>query len=274
MSTLSAVLAINWEPELRGILIVIIGTTVLAGSVYILLMTNIGARLGFLVALTALAGWFFIMGAIWWTYGKGLLGTEASWQPVGGRTVLQDTRALSDAGVLRDEVQVPQGADPAVTAGDVQTALRDYEWNLLDPAAPEYQQAGAAAATFLEESGALKAGQFQVVNVFDKGGERSPTFFDGRVDFLAFFHAPRYSVVEVATLVPQREEPGRAPAAPVVDTTRPHQYVYMIRDLGEKRKPAGFITVGSLLVFLVLCYMLHSRDRRVAHNRAAIPAKV
>ena len=45
--------------------------------------------------------------------------------------------------------------------------------------------------------------------------------------------------------VKQRDEPGRAPAKPEIDTTRPHEYVYMIRDLGAKRKPAGFITVGN-----------------------------
>jgi hypothetical protein len=43
----------------------------------------------------------------------------------------------------------------------------------------------------------------------------------------------------------------------------------MIRDLGAKRKPAGFITVGSLMVFLMLCYLLHTRDRRVLANRSA-----
>ena len=43
----------------------------------------------------------------------------------------------------------------------------------------------------------------------------------------------------------------------------------MIRDLGAKRKPAGFITVGALAVFLVLCYLLHTRDRRVLANRSA-----
>ena len=43
----------------------------------------------------------------------------------------------------------------------------------------------------------------------------------------------------------------------------------MIRDLGAKRKPAGFITVGSLAVFLMLCYLLHTRDRRVLANRSA-----
>ena len=118
-------------------------------------------------------------------------------------------------------------------------------------------------------------GDFQVVNVFDKGGQRQPQLFNGKVDFLAFLHAPHYSVVEVAPLVRQREEPGRAPAKPEIDTSRPHQYVYMIRDLGAKRKPAGFITVGSLAVFLMLCYLLHSRDRRVLTNRSAkaLPAQ-
>jgi hypothetical protein len=49
----------------------------------------------------------------------------------------------------------------------------------------------------------------------------------------------------------------------------------MIRDLGAKRKPAGFITVGSLAVFLMLCYLLHTRDRRVITNRSAraLPAQ-
>ena len=45
-------------------------------------------------------------------------------------------------------------------------------------------------------------------------------------------------MVEVAPLVPMRTEPGRAPAAAEIDTTRQHQYVYMVRDLGALRQPA------------------------------------
>jgi hypothetical protein len=51
---LSTLLAINWEPELRGVLTVIIGTAVWMGSIYLILGTNLGARLGFLVTFT---GW-------------------------------------------------------------------------------------------------------------------------------------------------------------------------------------------------------------------------
>src|SRR5688500_1513390 len=84
----------GWMPELRGILIVIIAVFTLMGSVYMVMLTNIGARLGFLVAFSALAGWMFIMGAVWWAYGIGLKGPEPSWEPVTGRTILQDTQAL------------------------------------------------------------------------------------------------------------------------------------------------------------------------------------
>jgi hypothetical protein len=271
---MSALVAIGWEPELRGILIAIIAVVTFCGSCYFVLSTNLGARLGFLVALAALAGWMFIMGATWWSYGKGLLGPDASWAPIPGRTVLQTTAAVNQSGALGSPVLVEASASPVDAAKAVDDQFKKDRWKQLDPSVPSYQQAGAAASVFLEESGALANGEFQVVNVFDKGGQRSPQLWKGKLDFLAFFHSPHYSVVEVAPLIQQRDEPGRAPAKPEIDTTRPHQYIYMIRDLGAKRKPAGFICVGSLAVFLMLCYLLHTRDRRVTLNRSvkALPA--
>ena len=271
---MSALLAVTWEPQLRGILITIIAVMVFCGSTYLILSTNLGARLGFLVVFAALAGWLFIMGAIWWSYGKGLLGPDASWAPISGRTVLT-TNTVNDSGALDAPVVIDPNADPTAAASAVDAQFVKDGWKKLESSVPSYQQAGAAAGTLLEEAGALAAGEFQVINVFDKGGQRSPQPFGSRFDFLAFFHKPHYSVVEVAPLVKERDEPGRAPAKPEIDTSRPHQYVYMIRDLGAKRKPAGFITVGSLAVFLMLCYLLHTRDRRVLANRSAraIPAQ-
>ena len=54
---LSALLSVGWEPEIRGWIIVIISVVVLMGSTYLLLGTNVGARLGFLIAFAGLAGW-------------------------------------------------------------------------------------------------------------------------------------------------------------------------------------------------------------------------
>jgi hypothetical protein len=252
-----SILAIGWEPELRGILTVIIAVFALMGSVYLILGTNIGARLGFLVAFAGLAGWMFLMGAIWWAYGIGLKGPEPSWEAMPGRTVLQNTEALQQAGVLEGTLQFPPGS------------------TYTDQSAPSFGQAGSAASVFLEESKAFAAGEFKIMNVFAIGGERYPNFADGALDFLAFRHAPHYSLVEVAPLELQRTEPGRAPAPPRIDETRQHQYVYMIRDLGAKRQPAGLITIGSLIIFLISCWLLHRRDKRVMINRGqlALPAK-
>ncbi|MBI4884851.1 MAG: hypothetical protein HY826_12440 [Actinobacteria bacterium] len=264
---MSALLAINWEPELRGILIVIIAVGTLCGSVYLILGTNLGARLGFLVALAALAGWMFIMGATWWTYSKGLLGEEPSWQPVAGKTIVREYTALSELGLLESPFTATD--DVAADAGSIETLLTEQGWAKLDSALPSFQQAASAGGVLVEETKTFAAGEFQVVNVFDIGGQRTPILFDGKVDFVAFFHKPHYVLVEVAPLVPQRTEPGRAPARAVIDTSRPHEYVYMIRDTGSKRVPAAIICISSLVILLLLCWLLHTRDRRVMENRSA-----
>jgi hypothetical protein len=105
--------------------------------------------------------------------------------------------------------------------------------------------------------------------VFDTGGERYPMI--GSFDLLAFWHTPHYAVVEVAPLVPTRTEPGRAPAPALIDETRQHQYVYMIRNLGARRLPAAVLTIGAGLIFLVLCWLLHRRERIVTTNRETLP---
>ena len=106
-------LAIGWEPELRGLLTVVIGFVILCGSVYMIMATNIGSRLAFLVAATALAGWMMLMGIVWMIYGIGLRGPDPTWQPVAGSAVLQDVDALGAAGVLDPNADVPEGATPA-----------------------------------------------------------------------------------------------------------------------------------------------------------------
>ena len=264
---MNALLAITWEPELRGILIVIIAVVTLCGSVYLVLGTNLGARLGFLVALSGLAGWMALMGGIWWVYGIGLKGPEPSWEAIPGRTVIQDTEALRSAGVLDSLPTIPEDATFRDEADLVADQFVDEGWVQLEESEPSFGQAGSSAGELLVETETFATGEFQVERVFDTGGERYPKINES-LDFLAFFHKPHFAVVEVAPLEQLREEPGRAPTAPEIDTTRQHQYVYMVRDLGARRQPAALITIGSTLVFLLLCWMMHRRDRVVAENRS------
>jgi hypothetical protein len=269
---MTGLLAIGWEPELRGILIVIISVGTLCGSVYLILGTNLGARLGFLVALTGLAGWMFLMGMIWAVYGIGLRGKEPTWDPVPGRTVLQDNAALFSAGVFESRIDIPEDATPPVAADLVSQEFIDEGWVPIGEEEPSFGQAASAAGVLLEETGAFAAGEFQAVNVFDIGGESFPRI--GDFDLLAFWHKPHHVVVEVAALEPTRAEAGRAPAAAVIDDTRQHQYVYMVRNLGTRRQPAFVLTVGAGLIFGALCWLLHRRERFVATNRSTAPVPV
>jgi len=265
----AALLAINWEPELRGVLTVILGTVAFMGSVYMILGTNIGARLGFLVALCGLAGWMALMGGIWWIYGIGLKGADPSWVQVPGRTVIQDAGDLYQAGVLENRLALTDVDVPADINDIVYDGFVSEEWRVLGESEPAFGQAAASATVFLEEEDALEPGSFKVTNVFEIGGEAYPKIFgQDALDQVAFFHKPYYTVVEVSPYIPLRTEPGRAPSAPEVDPTQEAQYVYMLRDLGSRREPAALITIGSTIVFLALAWVLHRRDRFVAENLA------
>jgi len=271
---MTALLALNWEPQLRGILIIIIAVSVLCGSVYLILGTNLGARLGFLLALAGLSGWVLLMGLMWWSFGIGLKGAEPSWKPMPGQAILLDANAFHEVGVISAPVAVPEGTSYQDQAAAINKALVDNGWRQLSESDPSFGQSAASGGVVIEADGTLKSGSYQVVNVFDKGGERFPKISES-LDFLAFRHDPHYIIVEVAPLVVQRTEPGRAPAAAEIDTTQPHRYVY-IRDLGNKRVPAALVALGGGIVFFSCCYLLHSRERRVIENRStalAIPAK-
>lgn len=273
---LSTLLAVGWEPELRGALIVVIGVVSLMGSVYLILGTNLGARLGFLVALAGLFGWMATMGAIWWTYGIGLKGREPTWKPAAPISIVRDARLLDRAEVIGAPIKIDAGASPTEVAKAAQAELVEAGWTRLDDADPRRGQAVASADDIIQNRAKeYAAGEYTAVAVYDRGGERWPKISDS-IDFTAFLHKPRYALVELASLVPQRTEPGRAPARPVIDEKQPHRYLLMIRDLGSKRQPAVFITIGSTIIFLILCWLLHRRDRFVRENVAGElnPAKV
>ncbi len=272
---MNAILSIGWEPELRGLLTVIIGTVALCGSVYMLLATNMGIRLGFLVAFAGLFGWMAMMGTIWWAYGIGLTGRMPTWEPSTPFSIVREGPRLLDAEVLDSPVMIEGEASYTEIASATQEALVSNGWTKLPDDDQGRGQAVAAADEIVQiEAELYAAGEYQAVAVYTRGGERWPKIGD-EVDFLAFMHKPHYAVVEIAPVIPQRNEPGRAPARPVIDESQPHQYVVMLRDLGTKRQPAAFITIGSTIIFLVCCWMLHRRDRILTRHvsGAVVPAR-
>jgi len=268
-----ALLAIAWDPEIRGMLTVVMAVVILMGSIYLIMATNMGARLAFLVILAALFGWMMLMGMSWLIYGIGMRGPDPSWAAVPGATVLQDNDALVKAGILPSLPDFPDNSTPNEEAALVAVDLIEEGYVLLDTAAPAFGQAQAAASAFLEEEGAFAAGQFEIIEVFDIGGERYPKINE-TLDFVAFWNTPHYVVAEAAPYVPVRVEPGRAPATAQIDETRQRQYVYMVRDLGSRRQPPIVLTIGAGAIFFALCFLLSRRDKILRENlEKPLPAK-
>lgn len=264
---LSALLAVSWEPEIRGWIIVIISVVVLMGSTYLILGTNLGARLGFLVALTGLAGWMMSMAIIWAVYGIGLKGPEPTWHPSEPITIVRDGSLLNRTEIVEGSSDL-KGLSSADAAKKISDQLVAEGWESLAESNPQRGQAVASADEIIQnEAKEFAAGEYVAVAVYDKGGERFPKLGDS-LDFLAFKHKPRYAIVEIAPLVPQRAEPGRAPARAQIDEAQPHRYIVMIRDLGAKRRPAFLIGFGSGLIFFLLCWLLHRREALLRKNLA------
>jgi hypothetical protein len=264
---LSALVAIDFSPGLRGIVVVLIMFIALIGSTYLILGTNLGARLGFLVAAAGFAGWMMSMAFIWAVYGIGLKGPDPKWLPAEPITIVRDGALLNRAEAVEAPIDIA-GLQAPEAAKKVSDALVKEGWEILDEADPQRGQAVASADEIIQvEAEEFSAGEYTPVAVYDKGGERYPKIGDS-LDFLAFKHKPRYAIVEVAPLVEQRSEPGRAPARAQIDTTQPHRYVVMIRDLGAKRRPALLIMLGSGIVFFLLCWVLHRREVYLRDNLA------
>jgi len=270
---LSTLLAVNFQPTIRGIVVVLIMFMCLIGTTYLIMATNVGARLGFLITAAALAGWMMSMSIIWAVYGIGLKGPEPSWKPNNPITIVRDAALLDRAEVLDSPLDV-DGLSATAAGEKARDELIAKGWTRLEDSDPRRGQAVAASDDILQvQSGEYEAGTYLAVNVFDKGGERYPKINE-TFDFLAFFHKPRYAIVEIAPLIEQRVEPGRAPARPQIDTSKQHNYVVMIRDLGAERRPALLIAFGSGIIFFLLSWSLHRREAILTRNLALKPAKV
>jgi hypothetical protein len=61
---------------------------------------------------------------------------------------------------------------------------------------------------------------------------------------------------------------GAAATLPAADVSQPLTSVVMLRDVGSLRLPPIIIGLSALLIFLLVCERLHSRDKEIARRRA------
>ena len=119
-SVLSAAIAlgaISFDNEIRGLLVVLLGAAILMGSVWLIISTNTGFRLGTLIAISAIFGWTVMMAFIWALYGIGLQGARPTWEVQAihiGNPSVTENEANPPPGIL-DDLPNPR---TCVTLGD------------------------------------------------------------------------------------------------------------------------------------------------------------
>ena len=292
---------IAWDPQLRGILAVLVGVVVLMGSVYLILGTNLGARLGFLVALSAIFGWCTIMGLTWWAYGTiGMLGEAPSWEVT---EVVYTSGTTDDSGLANAALEQARTLDTSalpppeelneLDEADFEELRAEVEptldgWRLLPESNPSFGEAKATVDEFFVEFPDVElalegAADYITVYSFETGGKEGlpddPSRLDRittklRTTFWDVQHPTHYAIIQVQPVKEQETVPGEAPPTPVADPTQPVVSVIMERNLGDVRFPGAMLTIFSGLMFAATALMLHRRDLIAAEARGislAIP---
>lgn len=289
--SLNTLAGIAWDPQIRGFLATAVGVAVLMGSVYLLLATNIGARLGFLLASAAFFGWLTIMGGVWWVYGTiGMLGEAPHWEVVETVYPGTDAAATEEAHTLETDGLPPAEELNELEAeqlAEIQPELEEElgGWRLLPESNPSFGEAKAAVDEHFaehpdEELELEGADDYIATYSFERGGKERLDEDPSRIDrivnkfkttFLELTHPTRYAIIQVQPVIDQEAEPGEPPPTPTPDPNKPVVSVIMQRDLGDVRFPGAMLTIFSGIMFGVLCLQLHRRDQRVAEVRSLVP---
>ncbi|NNE73086.1 MAG: hypothetical protein HKN26_05430, partial [Acidimicrobiales bacterium] len=309
---------------------------VLMGSVWLLLVTNTGIRLGTLVALAGFFGWMAIMAMVWWLYGIGYEGDSPSWRTIDINverledSILDEVHELPSRDELIDTVGSP--FDIASTSGDelllaefnpeleftdeelatfsgIDIAYRQLQrqrkveqatysevaaidktvvddlpiggWDLLSTA--DAGEAQAQASADLQENGIFPdTSEYIFLEAYERGGKPVLPDDPNRWDRISLwitnsariFSPPKYAVIQVQGVINPVAPAGQPPSQAVLDPDAPVISVIMERDLGNERFPPFMVMVGSLVIFLALCYLLHIRDQDLDDKAEAFAAEL
>lgn len=263
-----------WDPQIRGFLIFVAAFVMLPGTIYLLLATNVGARMGFMLSVAGISGWMFILGVTWAFYGQGIKGREPSWKV---QEVVQSTPAAAtklDDSTLKALGDFPAKWEKLVQGdkilGDAQAAADNFITKSgrkpkMGHEGPIIKEPTAAQLRF--PAVYSESADYQVIGGYRKGGD-DYLFKIGGHKF-DFKHEPHYVVVQLQGVIDQPIVDGEPPPTPKVDPEAKVMNVIVLRDLGSVRFPQVMMSIGSLIIFLVTCHALHRRDLQIMAARAS-----
>jgi hypothetical protein len=251
-----------WYPTILGVLVVISAIALFIGSIYLLLGTNLGARLGFLVTFTCLMGFMLILSILWLTTASPLespKGRVASWSVV--ENVSDVTKAKTEAvhSIATKQHKATQ-TDASNVLAAVDAALITKESTPTVTVTPNDNR----FAKFGDVT------QFMVLQTYAIGGS-NPHFWKGE-----FNHSTKYAVVEYCKTAEQVQTFGLPPLPPECASGADAQRGFVVAkfDYGTERLPPFLVIVITAILFGLGLLALHWREKDQMAAEAAKGAAV
>jgi hypothetical protein len=254
-----------WYPTILGVLVVVAAIVLFCGSIYLLLGTNLGARLGFLVSFTGLMGFMVILTALWCTTASPLntlKGRPASWEVKEVVTDL-DKAKLDEARGIDTKANRLDPKDESSEIANVKAAVDAALVTKVDLPTAHVEPNDNRFAKFADVT------KYEILQTYEIGGS-NPQFWKGE-----FTHTEKVAVMQFCEVAPQPVDRafGLPPLPPECLQGGEEGYVVLVRDLGSVRFPPFVAFLLTSILFVLGLLMLHwrERDEQEAETAAQAP---
>lgn len=244
-----------WYPTILGVLVVVAGVLLFVGSIYLILGTNMGARLGFLVTFTALMGFMVVLTSLWITTASPLntlKGSVPKWEIKEVVPSLDEAETTEVRNIQDDGTKVS-----TIEAANVKAAVDEGLITKVSNAVETFTPEDNEFALYSDVT------KYLVLSTYEIGGS-NPSWLD-----FEFTHSPRFAVVEFCGTDQTPIVFGTVPPAPECAAegspeAADNGFVVLEYNLGDVRFPPIVAFSSSVILFVLGLLMLHwyEKDRK------------
>jgi hypothetical protein len=226
--------------RIRGYAIVVFAVGLFCGSIYMVLATDLGSRMGFLVSFASLSGFLAMLGLIWFT----------------NLTPLNALHGPPPHWLVKEVVDNPAQAKTE-RARNIEKQGKELEAGEQGEIKATVDSAVTAEGSAFKKFSSTT--DYVVIKAEKTGGGS-----------LAFFrHRPLFSVMEIQGAKKVDPLPGGAPPPPQADPAKPAKFIVLERNLGAMRQPPLVMSSAFAILFGLTLYVMHSMERAEQKAKAA-----
>ncbi len=258
-----------WYPMILGVLVVASAVGLFTGGTYLLVATNTGARLAFLIVGAALFGMLMLVSALWWT-------TASPLNTLKGRIPgYEINESIAGDDFARSKIEAIQTIGPKnkLDLAETTNVKAAIDTLVLIP-----KSSGGEPAELPDEFQTFESStDYLVAAAYSTGGgawldKNSPYLHLGdiKVSTDASFpwvhvtaHVPSYAVAVLCPIdLEAQEVPFGDPIPdPTCDPDKQATTIVLEKDLGSLRFPPFMVMISSGIMFALFLLGLHWRER-------------